>query len=232
MAASARQHELDLLARAVENLEEAFAKKGLGLHVDFDFATRLERLKDAQDWPEKFLPIADVKMADIDERNGFWVRIQPIGSTEIVASFITRVYANCAMPRLFQEAYIITEGGAKASDHIFRLTTDQVNHVRGNLAYLGGGWVHPDYRGLHIPILSLNFMQALLLRDYGVDYSFGLLHHHHVEKALGIKSYHFRHIHRGVDWDWPGRPTMPMWLHYNTRADILAELEQKELWAA
>jgi hypothetical protein len=43
---------------------------------------------------------------------------------------------------------------------------------------------------------------------------------------MGARAWRFHHHHSGVTWDWPGRGTIPAWLIYNTRADMIRELRQ------
>ena len=64
-----------------------------------------------------------------------------------------------------------------------------MGHFEGNIAYSGGGWVHPKYRGRAVSTMAVMLIHAKLLQDFDIDYCFSVVRPELVEKNVTLGTY-------------------------------------------
>ncbi|HYM33328.1 MAG TPA: hypothetical protein VEU47_18665 [Candidatus Cybelea sp.] len=218
------QDRNDLVGNVFRFIGAELLKQDTYATIEFDFRQRESLLSGLEGWIDRGQPIFDPDCNTLDKRNAFWVVGRELHGGGIVCCNSVRIYSDARLADLFIDNRLIYDGTKPPGPHNVTLRMHEADHVFGNLAYIGGGWVRPDFRGRHIPALLMALSQAIILQDYSADYSFGFVHHHDAERGLPIRSYHFHHTHRGVAWQWPGRGQLDLWLLYNTYEDIREEL--------
>lgn len=217
-----RNDPIRLAMRSIRHAAEAHATT---FHVEHDFEQRARLVAAAPDWPDKTAPTYDPRYNTLTPENAFWLAGRAEGYDGIVCSCSVRVWRQVQLHDLFVNSRFLQDGTRADSGHRIEFRTREARDVYGNMAYIGSGWVHPDFRKQRLAALALAYTQAVLLRDYDLDYALGLIHHKSAEQGLGARSYHFRHHHRGVIWLWPGRGELDAWLLYNNREEIMDELQ-------
>jgi len=213
-------------------LSQAFADAYCFPTIEHDFAKRTRFVTAAEDdtWLYRDAPTYDPMYNDLGG-NGFWLNVRRHGSRsesgerEMIAHCAVRVWRNTRLSDLFIDSRFIQE---RASDFSIAFRSTEISHVAGTLAYIGGAWVHPEFRHRRIAALLMAFSQMHLLHHYDADYAIGLIDDKAAQAGMGARAWRFHHHHSGVVWNWPGRGRIPAWLIYNTRADMIGELRQFE----
>ncbi|HUN50224.1 MAG TPA: hypothetical protein VMU42_03880 [Candidatus Sulfotelmatobacter sp.] len=219
--------ELDLIYL---RLSQAFADAFCFPTVEHDFAKRARFVAAAEDqsWLYRDAPTYDPAYNTLRD-NGFWLNVRRHGSRtadgerEMVAHCAIRVWRNTRLNDLFVNNRFIQE---RDSGFSIAFASTETAHVAGTLAYIGGAWVHPDFRHRRIAALLMAFSQLHLLHHYDCDYALGLVDDKAAQAGMGARAWRFHHHHSGVTWNWPGRGRIPAWLIYNTRSDMIAELRR------
>ena len=214
--------------RIHEQVARAFADLFCFVTVEHDFQKRQRFLNAVADetWKYRDTPAYDPRYADL-EGNGFWLNVRRHGSRadsderDMVANCAIKLWRDTRMADLFVDNRVLQD-----RESGFRITFDnaETQHVAGTLAYIGGAWVHPEFRRRGIAALLMAFSELHLIEHYNVDCAFGFIDDKAAEAGMGARAWRFHHHHHGVKVYWPKRGEFPAWLVYNTRADMLAEL--------
>lgn len=221
------QSELNSL---YDQLARAFARAFCFPVVEHDFRKR-QRFVDAADdadWVYRHAPTYDPAFSDL-EGKGFWLNVRRHGSRgaggerEMIANCAVRVWRDASLMDLFTNSQFVQD---RDSGHAVTFGCSETDHVTGNLAYIGGAWVHPEFRHRRVAALLMAFSQLHLLEHFDTDYAIGLIDDKAAQAGMGGRTWRFRHHHSGGMWDWPGHGRFPFWVIYNTRADMLDEVRR------
>jgi hypothetical protein len=215
--------------RLYDHVARGFARAMTFPTVEHDFTKRRRYVAVADDpaWIYRDAPTYDPRFNALDGRNGFWLNVRRLGARgadgerEMIAHCAVRVWRDARIADLFVDSRFIQE---QDSGHAVSFDPVEARHVGGSLAYIGGAWVHPDFRHRRLPALLMAFAQLHLLEHYDCDYALGLIDDKAAQAGMGARAWRFHHHHRGVTWSWPGVGKIPMWLIYNNRDDMLEEL--------
>jgi len=216
--------------RQYDQLARAFARAFCFPVVETDFHKRQRFVDAAEDaaWVYRHAPTYDPAFNDLDGR-GFWINVRrhgsrgPDGEREMIANCAVRVWRNATLTELFANSGFVQD---RDSGHTVTFACSETDHIRGNLAYIGGAWVHPDFRHRRVAALLMAFAQLHLLEHFDADYAIGLIDDKAAQAGMGARTWRFRHHHSGGEWDWPGHGRFPFWVIYNTRADMLDEVRR------
>lgn len=220
------QNHVDLAQKAISTIAEELLKQDVIISIEHDFEFRAQEMSKISGNKNGDIPIFDTRFNTLNKDTCFWIRARDRGNRTFIGTSAVKIFKNSIIKELFFNNSLLYDKTKEIGDHTISLNTDQIDHIHGNLAWIGSGWIHPDYRHRHIPALLMAFTQALLLMDYDIDFAFGAIFHRDAETGLGTRSYRFRHQHYGIEWHWPGKGILDLWLLYNTRNDIIRDLEQ------
>jgi ribosomal protein S18 acetylase RimI-like enzyme len=207
----------------------AFAEAFCFVTVEHDFEKRQRYVAAAQDasWTYRDTPAYDPKYNAL-AGSGFWLNVRRHGSRsdgaqDMVANCAVKVWRKANLSELFADNRFFQE-----RDSGFTVAFDcaETPHVDGTLAYVGGAWVHPDFRSRGIAAMLMAFAQLHLIEHYDADYTLGLIDDKAAQAGMGARAWRFHHHHSGISVHWPGLGTFPGWLIYNTRADMIQELRR------
>lgn len=210
-----------------DRLGRAFARAACFPVVERDFDKRLRYVNAADDpaWVYRNAPTYDPAFSDLDGR-GFWINVRRHGprgaerERDMIAHVAVRVWRDATLKDLFADSGFIQD---RASGHRVAFDCTETDHVRGNLSYIGGAWVHPEYRHRRVAGLLMAFCQLHLLEHFDADFAIGLIDDKAAQAGMGARTWRFRHHHSGGSWDWPGHGQFPFWVIYNTRREMLDE---------
>jgi hypothetical protein len=165
-----------LLGRFLLQVDRNLRDKGLTL----DFGTFEEvvevHLANKDSWPG-YNPMFDPRIADVDPQHNLCLNVSDARGT-IVATTAGKTWPGTH--RSFKE---IVESGAcyglknepQFASTKFTIGAPSAHTVKGNLAYCGGIWVHPDVRGLRLPALLSRVVNACMLTLWNPDYIIGFV---------------------------------------------------------
>jgi hypothetical protein len=210
-----------------DRLGRAFARASCFPVVERDFMKRQRFVDAAEDaaWVYRNAPTYDPVFSDLDGR-GFWLNVRrhgmrsADGERDMIAHVAVRVWRDTTLKELFVESGFIQD---RASGHQVTFDCTETDHVRGNLSYIGGAWVHPEYRHRRVAGLLMAFCQLHLLEHFDADFGIGLIDDKAAQAGMGARTWRFRHHHSGGTWEWPGHGRFPFWVIYNTRSEMLDE---------
>lgn len=195
---------------------------------EHDFAARRNTLAAvrADDWTFRTLPMYDPAYNRLEPHNAFWLQLKGRRGQGLLATLSMRVWTADDVADLLASNRILEDGSAPArcGSIITWKGAAGPSPLRGNLGWLGGAWVDPSLRRRRLPALMLAYAQAVLLRNYRVDFSFGLLEHE--KRRLLETSYRFAGVEEGAELLWQGRQTIPLLLCWNSAADMLGIVEE------
>jgi hypothetical protein len=206
----------------------AFARASCFPVVERDFHKRQRFVEAAEDaaWVYRYAPTYNPAYSDLDGR-AFWLNIRrhgsrgPDGEREMIANCAVRVWRDATLQELFANNGFIQD---RDSGHMVMFESAETSHVRGNLAYIGGAWVHKEYRHRRIAALLMAFAQLHLLEHFDCDYAIGIIDDDAAQVGMGARTWRFRHHHSGGLWQWPGYRDFPFWVIYNTKTEMLEEV--------
>lgn len=193
---------------------------------EHDFGVRRNTLAKirADDWTFRTLPMYDPAFNRLGPDNAFWLQLKGRRGQGLLATLSMRVWAWDDVEDLFATNRILEDGSAAApcGSVVTWKGAARPSALRGNLGWLGGAWVDPSLRRRRLPALMLAYAQAVLLRNYKVSYSFGLLEHE--KRRLLETSYRFAGVEEGAELMWQGQ-AIPLLLCWNAAADMMRIVE-------
>ena len=224
-AAAAIDHRLD--SALDEIYREVLRSFDVLMVREHDFAIRRDTLAavQADDWTFRTLPMYDPAYNRLGPDNAFWLQLKGRRGQGLLATLSMRVWAADDVADLFATNRILEDGSAPAScgSIVSWKGVARPSPLRGNLGWLGGAWVDPSLRRRRLPALMLAYAQAVLLRNYQVNYSFGLLEHS--KRRLLETSYRFAGVEEGAELMWQGQ-AIPLLLCWNDAADMMRIVEE------
>ncbi|MDP7547200.1 MAG: hypothetical protein QGF20_07890, partial [Alphaproteobacteria bacterium] len=79
-------------------------------------------------------------------KNAFWVAVRD-SEGEIMTCSAQRIWPQSRLVDLINTGRFLYDGTKEDGQDSLHLFTEGLGHIEGNLAYCGGGWVHPKVRG-------------------------------------------------------------------------------------
>ena len=174
------------------------------------------------------LALSDPDLNRLGPGNAFWVAVRDHRAT-VLACWFQRVWQNSSLVELINQGRLLYDGSQPPGPDRLMLFANGLDHVRGSIAFSGGGWVDPQLEGEMVPALALTLAQAKLVQDFDVDYSFSLVPAETVLSGAAATIYRYSHLDYGATL-WRARPASrtELWVIHNSRADIERELA---LWS-
>jgi hypothetical protein len=194
--------------------------------IEYDFAEFNRFAKTAPEWADKGNPAYDPDYNELTPENAFWNCFRD-GRGEIVWCSANKIYRDVSFVELVRSNKLIYDGSRPAGPDRLELFSDDFDHIKGTICYIGSAWAHPRLRGNALPTLALALVQAKLMQDYGVEYVFAVIRHELMAKGVAINTYRFKHFNFGVRWIRADRgQSLDLWLMHQNRADMERELAQ------
>lgn len=220
--------EPNMLAKVQSNVARQLLLSDLLPTIENDFDEYAGLVDHAPAWSDKKLGIIDPDHNTLGPKNAFWVAIRD-SQGEVVTCCAQRIWRDTGFTELIDKGQLMYDGTKEPGSDNFRLFTGGLGHIKGNIAFSGGGWVHPAVRGTALPILALVLAQAKLIQDFDVDYCFSIVREELVLKGVVANTYRFRHMdYGGTLWHLKPAERLEVWVIHNTRADMERELT---LWS-
>lgn len=216
------------VARVQTNVARQLLLRDMVISVETDFEEYVAIVDTAPAWYDKRLGVVDPDHNVLGPDNAFWVAIRD-NSGEVVTCCAQRVWRDASFVEMVNSGRFLYDGSKKPGTDSFVLFTDGLEHIRGNIAFSGGGWVHPKVRGNDLPNLALVLAQAKLIQDFDVDYCFSIVRPELVQKGVAVNTYRFYHLDfGGILWRLQPAARIETWIIHNNRADMERELS---LWS-
>jgi len=174
------------------------------------------------------LALSDPDCNRLGPGNAFWVAVRDQRAA-VMACWFQRIWQNSSFVELINQGRLLYDGSRPPGPDRLMLFANGLEHIRGSIAFSGGGWVHPELAGEMVPALALMLAQAKLVQDFDVDYSFSLVPSETVLSGAAANVYRYSHLDFGATL-WCARPPSraELWIIHNSRADIERELA---LWS-
>jgi hypothetical protein len=80
------------------------------------------------------------------------------------------------------------DGSKDEGQDSLHLFTEGLGDIEGNIAYTGGGWVHPKLRGKAVSTMAIMQAQAKMPQDFDVDYCFSMVRPDFIEKGMALRT--------------------------------------------
>lgn len=220
--------EPNMLAKVQANVAKQLLLSDLLPTIETDFEEYVELVEKAPSWTDKKLGVIDPDHNTLGPKNAFWVAIRDMQG-EVVTCCAQRIWQKESFVELVDKGRLMYDGTKEPGNDNFRLFTDGLDHIKGNIAFSGGGWVHPAVRGSALPTLALVLAQAKLIQDFEVDYCFSIVREELVLKGVVANTYRFHHMDfGGTLWHQTPAERLEVWVIHNNRADMERELT---LWS-
>ncbi|HZD26138.1 MAG TPA: hypothetical protein VE631_07745 [Alphaproteobacteria bacterium] len=217
----------DRLAQVQANVAKQLLLNDLVPTLETNFDEYVAVVDQAPAWYDRRLGVVDPDHNTLGPKNAFWVALRN-GKGEVVTCCAQRVWESASFVELVERGRFMYDGTKTPGQDSFRLFTDGLDHIRGNIAFSGGGWVHPKVRGNALPTLALVLAQAKLVQDWDVDYCFSIVRPELVQKGVAVNTYRFYHMDfGGTLWRMQPADRLETWVIHNSRADMERELS---LW--
>lgn len=221
--------EPNMLAKVQANVAKQLLLSDLLPTIETDFDEYIDLVDKAPAWADKKLGIIDPEHNTLGPKNAFWVAIRN-SQGDVVTCCAQRIWQNSGLVELVDKGQLMYDGTKEPGNDNFRLFTGGLGHIKGNIAFSGGGWVHPAVRGSALPTLALVLAQAKLIQDFSVDYCFSIVREELVTKGVVANTYRFRHMDfGGTLWHQTPSERLEVWVIHNNRADMERELT---LWSS
>ncbi len=219
----------DLLGRVQVNIGRHLLLNDLVATIETDFEEYGRIVDEAPSWHDKRLAPTDPDHNTLTAKNAFWICVRD-DKGRVVSCNSQRIWKKSRFVDLVNSGQLLYDGTKDVGQDNLHIFTEGLGHIEGNIAFLGGGWVHPDIRGKAISTMTINLSQAKLLQDFDVDYCFSIVRADFVEKGVALRTYRYYHMDFGATlWRSNSGERMDLWVLHNSRADMLRELT---LWMA
>lgn len=216
----------NLLAEVQANVARQLLLHDVTASVEYDFDEFNRFAETAPEWSDKGNPAYSPAYNELTPENSFWNCFRDARG-EIVWCSANKIYRDASFADLVRSNELIYDGSKPPGPDRLELFSNDFDHIRGTICYIGSAWVHPKLRGNALPTLALALVQAKLVQDYDCDYVFAVIRHELMAKGVAINTYRFKHFNFGVRWIRNDRgQSLDLWLMHQNRADMERELEQ------
>lgn len=177
----------DNLHRHIAAVAEAFAGAGLSVTMSNDADAYQHHVSTILDY-NLSTPL-DPAFTDLSPRRFLWARIARNGLT--IAVEVCRVldapFWRGGIRRKLTDQSLF----ADRSSPLPVITSPPGYNIAGRLAYLGGGWVMPEWRSRGVMSLAVKLCTLHAMRQHRLDHAFALIRANHVPLALAPDGYGF-----------------------------------------
>lgn len=223
------------LAKLRLDLIDAFASLGVVPHVERDFRKRLCLVRGIEDptWKVGRDQAAfDPEESGLSSDDAFWLNVRALGASAdgpangpdgLAAHLAVRVYRDASLAGLFADGRLSRRW---ATGEALRFAPSrETDHIRGALAYAGGAWVAPGRRSRRLGALIGLQAKALLLEAGGCDYKFAFVVDGAARAGMPAR-YRFSRLQAGAAMELADGRSVPFWLAYDNRDDMVDELRR------
>ncbi|MBT3534895.1 MAG: hypothetical protein HN478_13510 [Rhodospirillaceae bacterium] len=219
----------NLLARVQVNIGRQLLLNDLVATIETDFEEYGRVVDEATAWHDKRVAPTDPDHNTLGPKNAFWTCIRD-DEGDVVSCSAQRIWKKTRLVDLINSGRFLYDGSKDEGQDSLHLFTEGLGHIEGNIAYCGGGWVHPKVRGKAISTMSIMLSQAKLLQDFDVDYCFSMVRQDFIDNGMALKTYRYYHMDYGATlWRAGAGERFDLWILHNSRADLLREMT---LWMA
>jgi len=217
-----------LLAAVQANVARELLLQDLVLTLETDFVAYNAIVERAGTSAGPRLALADPACNSLGPGNAFWVAVRD-SAAEVQACWLQRVWQNTSFVELVNQGRLLYDGSRAPGQDRFLLFANGLEHIRGNIAFSGGGWAAPDLQDGLVPTLAMTLALAKLVQDFDIDYCFSLVPPETVLSGAVANIYRYSHMDFGGTL-WRAGPAgrAELWIIHNARADIERELS---LWS-
>jgi hypothetical protein len=224
-----RDEMRNLLARVQVNIGRQLLLNDLVATIETDFEEYGRVVDEATAWHDKRVAPTDPDHNTLGPKNAFWTCIRD-DEGDVVSCSAQRIWKKTRLVDLINSGRFLYDGSKDEGQDSLHLFTEGLGHIEGNIAYCGGGWVHPKVRGKAISTMSIMLSQAKLLQDFDVDYCFSMVRQDFIDNGMALKTYRYYHMDYGATlWRAGAGERFDLWILHNSRADLLREMT---LWMA
>lgn len=214
----------DRLSKVQANVAKQLLLHDLVLTIEHDFETYNAFIENAPAWNDKGLAPTDPVYNTLGPSNSYWLAVRD-RDHRVVGCVAQRIWQQSRFCSLVNEGRFLYDGTKEMGKDTFHLFAEGLGHIQGNIAYLGGGWIAPAYRGISLLSYLILMANAKALQDHDVDYVFSIVRPTMVEKGIALKSYFYYHMDYGATmWRSHKAERVDVWILHNSRADILREM--------
>ena len=214
----------NLLARVQANIGRQMLLNDLVATIETDFEEYGRVVDEAPAWHDKRVAPTDPDHNTLGPNNAFWVAIRD-DEGEVVSCSAVRIWPKTRLIDMVNAGRFLYDGSKEQGKESLHLFTEGLGHIDGNIAYCGGGWVHPKVRGLAISTMSIMLAQAKMLQDFDVDYCFSMVRPDFIEKGMALRTYRYYHMDFGATlWRAGTGERIDFWVLHNSRADLMREM--------
>ena len=214
----------NLLARVQANIGRQLLLSDLVATIETDFEEYGRIVDEAPAWHDKRVAPTDPDHNTLGPNNAFWVAVRD-NEGDVVTCSAQRVWSNTRLVDMINAGRFLYDGTKEEGQDSLHLFTEGLGHIEGNVAYCGGGWVHPKVRGKAASTMTIMLAQAKLLQDFDVDYCFSMVRSDFIEKGVALRTYRYYHMDYGATlWRADEGERFDLWVLHNSRADLMREL--------
>jgi len=214
----------NLLGRVQANIGRQLLLSDLVATIETDFEEYGRIVDEAPAWHDKRVAPTDPDHNTLGPKNAFWVAVRN-DHGEIMTCSAQRIWPQSRLVDLINAGRFLYDGTKVEGQDSLHLFTEGLGHIEGNLAYCGGGWVHPDMRGTTASTLTILLAQAKMLQDFDVDYCVSMVRPDFIEKGMALRTYRYYHMDFGATiWRADQGERFDLWVLHNSRADMMREM--------
>ncbi|MDP6342340.1 MAG: hypothetical protein QF491_02320 [Alphaproteobacteria bacterium] len=217
----------NLLGSVQANIGRQLLLNDLIATIETDFEAYGQIVDNAPAWHDKRVAPTDPDHNTLGAKNAFWVAVRD-GEGDVVTCSAQRVWPKTNFVELINSGRFLYDGTKEPGEDSLHLFTEGLGHIEGNIAYCGGGWVHPKVRRKAMSTMAIMLAQAKLLQDFDVDYCFSMVRGDFVDNGVALRTYRYYHMDFGCTlWRADRGERFDLWVLHNSRADLMREMS---LW--
>ena len=218
-ALTVRHGPAQLLARFVLAADKAARKRGITLHVRYDFEALVDinKFYVAQGIWYPLLDAFDPRRTELTPENAFWISGENEAG-EVVATNVCRVL-DWRSTSLAEQACALWYGRDEGQPCI--VTADAAPQITGVVAWGGAAWVRQDCRGKQLSYLTGRTHKAYACARWPIDWSFCYIGLENAKRGLASTWGH-AHLSRGIVY--PGSPHGEQVVAYSSAAEFYQDI--------
>lgn len=210
--------ELEIVSSALERMDDEALRLGMDIRIetDFDEFVRLRR----QSAEGAVSPTLNPEFSHL-ERDAFWLQVLDLHGS-LLAIFGAKIFRTANFMDLMRNERLWFDRGLRVVSPELRVI-DHFGRFGGVVSHGAGMWVHPAARGRGISAFLPDYLRALAVKNYAVDWHTMFVFEQHQDHAL--KAYGYSSIEKVIDGFCPITSTnTKLYLGRMTRQDIIDRL--------
>lgn len=227
--------QLVVLQRYVDKARAELDAHGLTVTVEEDFRLWVDEMGRAPAIAS-ISTTFDPRYSSIDHRNGFWLAFRE-DTGRLAACICSKLFRNTNAIDLIRSQHLFFDRLPRLDFRPAEVALDlDAPLIMGDLAYIGGLWIHPEYRGKKLSRTVPHIHKALALRHFDPDWQFGLIRNTPGRVALAQEGYGVDGSFACIDGYFPPQGREARYrISYSSRHQVvhqvLRELEPERLTA-